>query len=164
MICMATAFAYCLLFIGLLSAFAEPLCWLCIVVIQLGLIGLPCLFGYKFYTIKQALNAPIPAGGLPHSPEYIEQEEAQATFYIMGAIGFSVLCCCFAGCLWCCYSSIKKAIDVIDASADFVMCTKRILLVPFIYFLMSMLVVIAWFVGYLMVMSINPISASTHIW
>lgn len=82
----------------------------------------------------------------------------------MGAIGFSVLCCCFAGCLWCCYSSIKQAIDVIDASADFVMCTKRILLVPFIYFLMSMLVVIAWFVGYLMVMSINPISASTHIW
>jgi hypothetical protein len=106
-ICMVTAFAYCLLFIGLLSAFAEPLCWLCIVVVQLGLIGLPCLFGYKYYTIKQMLNAPIPEGGLAHSKEYIEQEEAQATFYILGAIGFGCLCCCFAACLWCCYSSIK---------------------------------------------------------
>jgi len=37
-------------------------------------------------------------------------------------------------------------------------------LVPFIYFLLSMLVVIVWFVGYLSVMSINPISASKYVW
>jgi hypothetical protein len=37
------------------------------------------------------------------------------------------------------------------------------MLVPLVYFLMSMAVVIAWFVGYLMVMSINPISAYTKI-
>jgi hypothetical protein len=55
-ICVATGFVYCLLFIGIMSCFAEPLCWLCIVVVQLGLIALPILFGYKFYDFNKLAN------------------------------------------------------------------------------------------------------------
>ena len=55
-ICFATSFAYCLLFIGILSLFAEPICWFCIVVVQLGLIGMPFMFGYKWHTLGQSLE------------------------------------------------------------------------------------------------------------
>jgi hypothetical protein len=37
-----------------MSAFAEPLCWLCIVVTQLGLIALPVLIGFKWHEMKEA--------------------------------------------------------------------------------------------------------------
>jgi len=50
-ICMVTSFAYCLLYIGIMSLFAEPLCWFCIVVVEIGMIGLPCLLGYKWYDV-----------------------------------------------------------------------------------------------------------------
>lgn len=48
-ICIATGFAYCLAFIGLMSLFAEAICWFCVVITQLALIGIPCMFGYKYY-------------------------------------------------------------------------------------------------------------------
>lgn len=70
---------------------------------------------------------------------------------------------CFTLCLYCFFGSIKLAIDVVDASADFVMCTKRILAVPFTYFIMSVIVVIGWFIGYVMVMSMNEISPTCTI-
>jgi hypothetical protein len=85
--------------------------------------------------------------------------EGQASLYILFSIGSGVVCLCFMICLYCCYSSIALAINVVDASADFVMCTKRILFIPLFYFILSMVIVGVWFTGYMMVMSINPISA-----
>lgn len=73
------------------------------------------------------------------------------------AIGAGLVCLCFTACLAFAYKSIKLAIDVVDASADFIMVTKRILFIPFVYFLLSMTVVIVWFGGYLAVMSMNEI-------
>jgi len=159
-ICLGTAFLYALLFIGFLSAFAEPLCYLCIVVIQLGLITLPILFGYKFMQINKQIGDSKVEGATPLPKEELELLEGQSSIYLILAIGVAVLGVCFALCLWCSRESLKRAIDVIDASADFVMATKRILIVPFIYFLLTIIVVIMWFVGYVMVMSTNPINAS----
>jgi len=47
-ICIVTGFIYCLLFIGLMSCFAEPICYLCLVITELGLIGLPVVLGMKW--------------------------------------------------------------------------------------------------------------------
>lgn len=74
-------------------------------------------------------------------------------------IGAALVCLCFTACLAFAYKSIKLAIDVVDAAADFIMVTKRILIIPFVYFLLSMTIVIVWFGGYLAVMSMNPIKA-----
>jgi hypothetical protein len=52
-LCLITGFVYCLLFIFILSLFAEVFCWLCIILVQLGLIVLPCILGYKYYTINK---------------------------------------------------------------------------------------------------------------
>jgi hypothetical protein len=50
---MATSFAYCFIFITLMSFFAEPICWICIVLVELALIGMPFMFGYKWYDLGQ---------------------------------------------------------------------------------------------------------------
>jgi hypothetical protein len=75
----------------------------------------------------------------------------------MIAIFSGLGCCCFTTCLWCCWESLKLAIDVVDAAADFVMCTKRILLVPFLYFLLSLVIIIVWFIGYVNVLGLNDV-------
>ena len=49
---------YAFLFIGLMSAFAEPIAWLCIVTIQLGLLGAAggCAYLYKVNMDEYALD------------------------------------------------------------------------------------------------------------
>jgi hypothetical protein len=39
------------------------------------------------------------------------------------------------------------------------MSTKRLLFLPFVYFIFSLLVVILWFIGYAGLMSLNEIKA-----
>jgi hypothetical protein len=79
------------------------------------------------------------------------------------AIGAACECVCFTICLGCFHKSIKLAIDIVDASADFIMVTKRILIIPFLYFLLSIFVVFTWFPGYILVTSLNHIEASKYL-
>jgi len=85
---------------------------------------------------------------------------SERSIYLAALIGAAIVLVCFTTCVCCCFKSIKLAINVVDASADFIMVTKRILIVPFFYFLLSMAVVFTWFPGYILVTSINPISPS----
>jgi len=55
------------------------------------------------------------------------------------------------------------AIDVIDASADFLADTKRILLVPLMFFILSMLSVILWVVCVAGIYSKGKITANTGL-
>lgn len=55
------------------------------------------------------------------------------------------------------------AIDVIDASADFLAATTRILLVPGIFFLLQIIVVVIWIGAVMCVVSMNKISADELI-
>jgi len=59
-------------------------------------------------------------------------------------IFFGLLTTCFLCCIVCGYKHLKLAIDVIDASADFLAATKRILLVPGGFFVLQMLSVGLW--------------------
>lgn len=52
------------------------------------------------------------------------------------------------------------AIDVIDAAADFCSDFKSILLIPILYFILTVLVFLVWFGCMLCVVSMNDISAS----
>lgn len=54
-----------------------------------------------------------------------------ALMILGGLLALGFLCCVCCG-----YSSLKIAIDCIDASADFLARTKRIIAVPFVFFLL----------------------------
>lgn len=55
---------------------------------------------------------------------------------LFGLIYLMAICCG--------YKSLKIAIDVIDASADFLACTKRIILVPIFYFFVTIIILFMW--------------------
>ena len=61
-------------------------------------------------------------------------------------------------CLICCFKdSLRTAIDVIDASADYVAHNKRVILVPNGHFLLTIIVVVLCLIAFLYVISLNEI-------
>ena len=61
-----------------------------------------------------------------------------------GGIGLFLVGLLFLMAICCGYKSLKIAIDVIDASADFLASTKRIILVPIFYFFITILILFIW--------------------
>ena len=119
---MFLAFVWAILYIYLMSAFAEYIAWGIIGLTMLGLIGITIAsFGYYATTKTEAKNIALAVG-------------------LCGALASIVFCIC----LKCGWSSLHNAIDVIDASADFLAKTKRIIGVPFIYFLVLVFFFFFW--------------------
>lgn len=95
-------------------------------VVQLGLIlaGMASLFMYTKYAGSEDAT-----------------EVGQANGMLGAGIGFSVFALIFMCMIYCGYDQLKTAIDVLDASADFLAGTKRIFLVPIVYFFVQMIFV-----------------------
>ena len=74
----------------------------------------------------------------------------------MLSLGF--ICCICVG-----FRSLKLAIDVIDASADFLHGTKRIILVPIFYFMITLIFVGVWIGAVGCVISMNKIEVYEEI-
>jgi len=78
-------------------------------------------------------------------------------------IGFCIAAATFALAVVCGWKSLKLAIDVIDASADFLYKTKRVVAVPIIYFFVTLVVAFVWLGMLFCVVSMNEIKPSTKI-
>jgi choline transporter-like protein 2/4/5 len=78
-------------------------------------------------------------------------------------IAVSVMALCFMCCIVCYRQSLKLAIDVIDASADFVKKTKRIIFVNIFFFLLTIIVILVWMGAFACVLSLNKVVASEII-
>ena len=76
---------------------------------------------------------------------------------------FSIMTLVYMLMLWCGYQSLKLAIDVIDASADFLAGTKRILGVPLLYFFITILFLVFWLTAVISVHSIGNITGSNSL-
>ena len=121
-----TAFVNSILVIYLLSLFAEYVAWGIVAVVQLGFIG-----AAGFCALQSQNETVIAADG-------------QTGMFALTGL-FAVLAAIFL-CMICCgYEQLKTAIDVLDASADFLAGTKRIFLLPVIFFFVQMI-----FIGFFM--------------
>ena len=80
---------------------------------------------------------------------------------LLSALG--VVLVCYTTCLCCLWQSIKVAVNVIDASADFLRDTKRIILTPIIHFFMGVVIFLIWLGCFCCVISMNKIKASKKI-
>jgi len=60
--------------------------------------------------------------------------------------------------LVCGFNQLKIAIDVVDAAADFIRKTKRIVLVPVVYFFLQLAVILVWFFAIICIMSLGDIT------
>jgi len=70
-----------------------------------------------------------------------------------------ILCMTFACMVICGRDSLQRAIDVIDASADYIAHNKRVILVPNLHFLFTLVFSIVWLGAFLCVVSLNTIEA-----
>ena len=80
-----------------------------------------------------------------------------------GCIIAGILALAFFCCVCCGYKSLKLAIDVIDASADFLASTTKIIFVPGIFFIAQIITVIVWTGAMVCVASMNEITVDESI-
>ena len=80
-----------------------------------------------------------------------------------GAVVFGVFGLAFLCCICCFCNSLRAAIDCIDASADFLWGTKRILAVPLFFFVCVLIVVMLWIGTMALVVSLNKIEPDANI-
>jgi len=95
--------------------------------------------------------------------DMIEKYNHKVTMSYVLLVVFCLLACCFMTCICCGFRSLKLAIDVIDASADFLATTKRIIFVPVLYFFLGMLVFMGWIFAFMNVASLNDIKPDTRV-
>jgi len=77
---------------------------------------------------------------------------------MMAGMGiFGLLALLFACAIYCKFKELKTAIDVVDASADFLAKTKRVIGVPFVFFFLSIISVLVWSGSFAAVISMNHI-------
>lgn len=72
-------------------------------------------------------------------------------------IVMGILCMCFSCAVICGRDSLKRAIDVIDASADYIAHNKRVILVPNLHFIFTLVFSIIWAGAFMCVVSLNEI-------
>lgn len=59
--------------------------------------------------------------------------------------------------------SLQRAIDVIDASADYVAHNKRVITVPVMHYMLTAVITIVWLGAFVCVISLNQFRADPNI-
>lgn len=159
MISIGMSIVYSLAFIYLLSGFAECIAWFCVILTQLGLIAGAVLGGFLFADSRArvAKFTKDNAKNTAAITNFAKEEGTWQKYYMAACIIFGLLAVCFLLCMICEFQSLKLAIDVIDASADFLVETKRIILVPIIHFFINIIVIIVWIWAFTYVLSLNKV-------
>ena len=150
---------YSIGYIYLMSAFAECIAWVCIGLTQVGLIAgaITCyMMRQTSIDSRSGLSTTDQASSAKSNAQY-------EGYLLAGCILLGILACAFLTCVICGYKSLKIAIDVIDASADFLAGTKRLLFVPLLYFLLTVISFCLWVAAMAYVCSLNDISADPLI-
>lgn len=146
---MAMAPVYILIFSILLSMFAHYIAWGLIVFVQIGLFFLSGFLLTDFVKEKQRdSDHPEQRQGVNHLWEL----GLAIIFFLAGIVYMIVVCCGFR--------ELKIAVAIIDATADFIHDTKRVILVPFLFFFIMIFVTIFWMLCYLSMNSVGKITPS----
>ena len=150
---MAMSFVYCLVFIYLMSWFAEYIAWAMVCLTQVGLIG-ASVFCFGVWMKKKNEANDVSSG---------TKTKDDSMMYMAGGIIFAIFGLIFLLAVWCGFNSLRTAINVIDASADFLAKTKRIIGVPIFYFLLTVIFVMIWLGCMLAINSIGTITADDSL-
>jgi len=103
------------------------------------------------------------AGVAFYMRENQSNSDSERTGYLVGGCVMIAVFLIFNMIICCLWKSVKVAIAVIDATADFFAATKRIIFVSVLNFIIMLIVVIVWFAGLACVASLNDISSNPNI-
>lgn len=154
---------YSVVFLYFMSMFAETLIKLCIVAVQLFFFTIT---GYSAFIFIQEskIQAEISEGweDMDLTTQSIIQSRIDKSAKtrrsaLMGFCafgGFTFLCSC---CIYMYRKRLHDAIDVTDASMDFLRATKRVIFVPIFYFTGQVVLTIVWMWIFASIMSMQTI-------
>lgn len=160
-ISVATAFVFALLFLYLMSAYAKTIAWICIVLTAAGAFGgsVACWF-MRASVIAQRGTAGTDTALYGDNQD---DNETEAFWLLVGCIGLAALGCCFTCCVICGHKHVAQAIDVIDASADFTVENKRVIGVPVVYFIITLISFFVWLYSLACVVALNKVTADNSL-
>lgn len=78
-----------------------------------------------------------------------------AFYFLLLMITMAILCSIFFIAICCARDSLKKAIDVIDASADFIAHNKCVISIPNVHYLFTIIFTVIWLGAIICVFSLN---------
>lgn len=131
-ICIFIALILSLVYIKFMDWCAVPVAWGTIICIEIAL----CVSGYFSYAYAQNL---------------ITADDGNRSSFTAGALCTASACWIAAGLfyivMFCNFKSLKISVAIIETAADFFADTKRIIMVPFGYFSLWVLIFVFWLWG-----------------
>lgn len=155
-----TGFIYSFILLYLMSAYAEAISYICIVLTGLGLYGGSILCWFMRADVMKERGTIGGAGSQGVQGDDLADSETEAFWLLVGCIGLAAIGCCFCVCVVCGWKHIAQAIDVIDAAADFAVGNKRVIVVPILYIILNMVSFFVWLYSFACVVALNKISAA----
>jgi len=146
-----------------MKLFAEYLAWFCIIIVQIALFVPPVLC-YLWRVKGQEIFAKE-YKKLENDTEAARQDlqesfESWQFWLMVGIVGFSLIAVTMLCCIVCGFKSLKLAIDVIDASADFLFRTQRLILVQLLFYALTIVAIGLWLGSIFCVISLNDVTVS----
>lgn len=143
-ISLISAIILSLAYIYLLSAFGEILSWIVICLVGFGLSAGTGMSLVNYIDIRNgdAVGDPKQMGG------------------VFGV--FATFTLVYIAMVWCGFNQLKVAIDCVDAGADFLAGTKRLIGLSFFFGIISFLCVLAFLGAFLCVLSMGTITADPN--
>lgn len=95
--------------------------------------------------------------------KFDDEEGWTVIYFMILLVTMAILCCCFFTALCCARKSLSRAIDVVDASADYIAGNKCVILIPNFHYILLIAFNIIWLGAFLCVISLNEIKADKYI-
>jgi hypothetical protein len=156
-----TAVLLSMFYIILMSYASEILAWICIFLTWVGLIGITVGCWLMRTHTLESIDMHLAANQSGDMSD-LETLEKEATNYLVGCIAAGIMSFLYTCCVWCYWGDLETAINVVDASADFLADTFRIIFTPMFHFILTFIVLILWVAAMACVVSMNDIEASPN--
>lgn len=137
-----SAFLLSLLYLWAISKFGEHLAWCIIWLVGIGLLAATGCASFAYF-----------------SPETFGVSSFSPSLLICVAIVLLIVTLIFFCMLCISYKQLQTAIDVVDAAADFLNGTKRMIAISFGFFVVTGVVILVWIFAVTCILSMGEITA-----
>jgi solute carrier family 44 (choline transporter-like protein), member 2/4/5 len=137
---------YAFIYIKFMDYCALQCAWVSVITVGLALIG----GGFLCWFVRDDMLT-------NHS---VADDSDLPTYLFWSAIVFWIVSALYVLCLWCNINSLRVAIRVIETAADFFADTKRVALVPVLFFIVAVTTTFVWLYGYICVTSLGEITST----
>lgn len=141
LLCVFISLIYAFMYMWFLKTCTKFVAWLSIVLILVALIGMGAFAFWKSGTY----------------PEGNEMKD----YMLGGAILLWVVAALYVLFLACIWSQLAVSIAILEAAADFVGETKRVMFLPVFFFFIMLISIICWIAGSICLFSVGDISGSS---